>query len=75
MKQLFFFLLAGYRAAKTLLPAPLRCRHWPSCSAYAEEAVRRHDLITGLSLALKRLSRCHPWGTMGYDPVPEKVAL
>ncbi len=46
------------------------CRHVPSCSAYAEEAVSRHGAVRGLLLAGRRVARCHPWGTSGYDPVP-----
>lgn len=47
------------------------CRHLPSCSAYAREAVARHGPWRGGALAGRRLLRCHPWGTAGYDPVPE----
>lgn len=46
------------------------CRHWPSCSAYAEEAFERHGLARGLWLSIGRLMRCHPFGTHGVDPVP-----
>jgi len=46
------------------------CRHHPSCSAYAREAVERHGVRRGVPLALRRLARCHPFGSSGYDPVP-----
>ena len=46
------------------------CRFWPSCSAYAEEAVRRHGAGRGSALALRRLLRCHPFHPGGSDPVP-----
>ncbi len=46
------------------------CRHEPSCSTYAAEAVARHGAARGSWLAFKRLARCHPFGTSGYDPVP-----
>ena len=47
-----------------------RCRFEPSCSQYALEALRRHGLLRGTWLAMKRLLRCHPWGAFGPDPVP-----
>ncbi len=49
---------------------PASCRYTPTCSQYAIEALHRHGLIKGLWLTIKRLSRCHPWGGSGYDPVP-----
>ena len=50
---------------------PPSCRHMPTCSGYAIEAVRTHGPILGFLLTTWRLLRCHPWGGMGYDPVPE----
>lgn len=49
---------------------PPSCRFTPTCSQYALEALRKYGPIKGLWLTLKRLSRCHPWGGSGYDPVP-----
>jgi putative membrane protein insertion efficiency factor len=49
-----------------------RCRFEPSCSSYAEQAVREHGAVRGGALALRRLSRCHPWGPVGDDPVPPR---
>ncbi|MBI4661375.1 MAG: membrane protein insertion efficiency factor YidD [Verrucomicrobia bacterium] len=60
--------------AKTVFFGPLgHCRYSPTCSAYAEEALRTHGAIVGLGLALKRICRCHPWGGCGHDPVPLSV--
>lgn len=49
---------------------PARCRFLPTCSAYGIEALKVHGFLKGSSLLLKRMSRCHPWGRSGYDPVP-----
>lgn len=47
------------------------CRHLPTCSEYALEAVDRNGATRGFWLMISRLSRCHPWGTAGFDPVPD----
>jgi uncharacterized protein len=46
------------------------CRFFPSCSDYANEALSRHGAARGSWLAVKRISRCHPWHPGGFDPVP-----
>ena len=48
------------------------CRHIPTCSNYAIEAIQEYGSIKGSMLALKRILRCNPFGTKGYDPVPKR---
>ena len=47
-----------------------KCRYTPTCSQYGIEALKKHGPIKGLWLTIKRVSRCHPLGGSGYDPVP-----
>ena len=49
---------------------PPHCRHLPTCSQYAIEALREHGILRGGWLAVRRIARCHPFGTSGFDPVP-----
>lgn len=46
------------------------CRFTPSCSAYAREAIAKYGIFKGVYLALRRVSKCHPFHPGGYDPVP-----
>jgi len=58
---------------------PRGCRHFPSCSTYAIDALKLHGPLRGSLLAASRIARCNPWGTFGYDPVPrlfiKKISL
>ncbi|MGF1594335.1 MAG: membrane protein insertion efficiency factor YidD [Kiloniellaceae bacterium] len=74
MKAASFVLLVLIRGYQLLISPmfPPSCRYFPTCSEYARQAVKCHGPLTGSWLALRRLLRCHPWGGLGYDPVPEK---
>lgn len=62
-------LIRLYQQARAGRPSP--CRFFPTCSAYALEAVEVHGALRGAGLAARRLGRCHPWGAHGIDLVPE----
>ena len=52
---------------------PPSCRFEPSCSQYGYEAISRYGFARGGWLAVKRIARCHPWGSCGHDPVPARL--
>ena len=59
-----------------LLISPIlgqNCRYLPTCSQYSIESIKKYGLIMGIFLSIKRISKCHPWGSHGYDPVPKKI--
>jgi len=73
MRSLFVSPLLLLIRAYQLAISPMlgsRCRFSPSCSEYSMDALRRHGLLKGLWLAMRRIGRCHPWHPGGYDPVP-----
>ena len=51
---------------------PASCRHVPTCSEYSIQAIKIHGPFRGAWLAIKRIVKCNPWGTSGFDPVPQK---
>lgn len=73
MKSLFakplIWLVRGYQLLVSPMLPP-SCRFHPTCSCYAIEALQRHGVLRGSWLALRRISRCHPWHPGGHDPVP-----
>ena len=56
------------RTISPLLPSS--CRFYPTCSHYSQEAVLKHGVLKGGWMGIKRLGRCNPFGSKGYDPVP-----
>jgi putative membrane protein insertion efficiency factor len=67
----FVFLIKIYQ----FLISPIigkNCRFNPTCSNYALEALKKHGLFLGMYYSIIRISKCHPWGGSGHDPVPSK---
>ncbi|MDA3038443.1 MAG: membrane protein insertion efficiency factor YidD [Actinomycetota bacterium] len=64
-------LIGWYQAYSSRRPA--RCRYLPTCSQYARQAIERHGPAHGGWLAFRRLLRCNPLGSYGFDPVPEPM--
>ena len=72
LKILNYFLIVPIKLYQIIL-SPLigpSCRFTPTCSNYAIEAINKHGPFKGFWLAIKRISKCHPWGDSGHDPVP-----
>jgi hypothetical protein len=74
MNKVLLFLLGIYRTAFTTFLGG-NCRFEPSCSEYAVEAVKKYPAFEASKLIIKRVSKCHPWGPFGFDPVPERKSL
>lgn len=68
-RNFFIFIIRLYQVA--LSPYLMNsCRFNPTCSQYGIEAFQKYGVIKGFLLTFKRITRCHPWGGKGYDPVP-----
>jgi putative membrane protein insertion efficiency factor len=74
MRRALTLLIRLYRYIISPLLGP-NCRFYPTCSCYAEQAIHIHGALRGSLLAVRRISRCHPWNAGGYDPVPSNPDL
>tara|TARA_B100001248_G_scaffold190756_1_gene146036 strand:- start:228 stop:449 length:222 start_codon:yes stop_codon:yes gene_type:complete len=73
MKRIFSLLLIIPIKIYQVIISPLlgpSCRFTPTCSQYAVEAIQKYGPVKGSWLSIKRIAKCHPWGSSGYDPVP-----
>lgn len=68
IRKLFLLIITFYRRFLSPLKPPC-CRFYPTCSAYAFEAIEKYGVITGGYMAIRRILRCHPFNDGGYDPV------
>ena len=69
MKSLVLHSIRLYQLLLSSVLGP-RCRFFPTCSTYTQEAIEQHGLWRGSKLGLKRICKCHPFHSGGYDPVP-----
>jgi len=71
LKKILLFIINTYQK----IPGPWHnmCRHYPTCSNYTKEAIQKHGSYKGSILGIKRIIKCNPLGTKGYDPVPQKM--
>ena len=67
MKLFILPIILYQRLLSPMLPSS--CRFTPTCSEYTKQAIIKHGIIKGTYLGIKRISKCHPWGKSGYDPV------
>jgi len=72
MKKIIIYLIKFYQITLSPLLGS-NCRFQPTCSQYMIEAINLHGVLKGVRLGIKRISKCHPWGNHGYDPVPKKI--
>ncbi len=73
LSKIFSYLLIGFvrfyqYSLRPMLPPA--CRYTPTCSEYMLDALQKYGFLKGFRLGIKRISRCHPWGSSGYDPIP-----
>ena len=68
-RNLAVLVLRAYRAVISPLYGDV-CRYYPSCSAYALQAIQQHGVVVGSVLGIRRIARCHPWAAGGVDDVP-----
>ena len=71
MRKIIIGLIRFYQYAISPFLPP-HCRYTPTCSTYSVEAIRQFGILRGGWMALRRITRCHPWHEGGYDPVPTK---
>ncbi|WP_203246994.1 membrane protein insertion efficiency factor YidD [Sporosarcina beigongshangi] len=74
MKTILMGIIKFYQKAISPLTPP-SCRFYPTCSHYGIEAIDKHGALKGSWLAVRRISKCHPFHAGGFDPVPEKESV
>ncbi len=76
INKIFIYPLVALIKIYQLIISPIigqNCRYLPTCSEYTILCLKEFGIIKGVFLSFKRISKCHPWGSHGYDPVPNKL--
>lgn len=71
LKKIFILPIRFYQMAISPLLGP-KCRFQPTCSQYTVGAIMEWGILRGTWMGMKRISKCHPWGPHGHDPVPKR---
>ena len=70
IKTIFIYIIKLYQYTISPLLGP-HCRFHPTCSNYAIESIKKHNILKAMYIICRRILRCHPWGKSGDDPVPD----
>jgi hypothetical protein len=70
IKNVFIYCIKLYQYTISPILGP-HCRFHPTCSNYAIESIKKHNIFKAIYISIKRVLRCHPWGKSGDDPVPD----
>ncbi|MEZ5042235.1 MAG: membrane protein insertion efficiency factor YidD [Saprospiraceae bacterium] len=72
LRLIYILPIRFYQLSISPMLGPSKCRFQPTCSQYTIEAIQEWGILKGTWLGIKRISKCHPWGPHGHDPVPKK---
>ena len=76
VNRIFIYPIIALIKIYQLIISPIlgqNCRYLPTCSEYTILCLKEFGIIKGVFLSFKRISKCHPWGSHGYDPIPNKL--
>jgi len=76
IKRIIIYMLISCIKIYQFFMSPIlgqNCRYLPTCSEYSIESLKKFGIVKGIFISIKRISKCHPWGDHGYDPVPNKL--
>jgi len=72
LKKILLIMIQVYQTAISPFLGK-HCKHYPSCSSYAKQSLKKHNIVIALLISGARILRCNPWSLGGFDPVPETI--